>query len=140
MLSMIGMMIFSCSNEPDQTIIQKWKDEIVSTEKDFAEMAAEKGLHEAFVAFAAEDAVLMRNNEVVVGKNNIDAFYEGRNTTGLNWKPDFVDVSSSGDLGYTYGQYTFTYSDSLGNSNESKGIFHTVWKRQNDGTWKFVWD
>ena len=57
-----------------------------------------------------------------------------------SWKPDFVDVSSSGDLGYTYGQYTFIRLDSIGNETASQGIFHTVWKRQSDGNWRFVYD
>ena len=46
----------------------------------------------------------------------------------------------SRDLGYTYGHYTFSYIDSGGNKIENKGVFHTVWKRQSDGTWRFVWD
>ena len=58
----------------------------------------------------------------------------------LVWKPDYVDVSESGDLAYTYGKYTFTSRDSTGRKVVSKGIFHTVWKRQEDGSWKFVWD
>lgn len=58
----------------------------------------------------------------------------------LTWKPTFVDVSKSGDMAFTYGDFVFTYLDSLGNKKQNKGIFHTVWKRQNDSSWKFVWD
>ena len=58
----------------------------------------------------------------------------------LSWKPDFVDVSASGDLGYTYGHFTYSYTDSTGTIMESSGVFHTVWKRQADGSWLFVWD
>ncbi|MBL7111012.1 MAG: DUF4440 domain-containing protein [Bacteroidales bacterium] len=58
----------------------------------------------------------------------------------LVWEPEFVDVEESGDLGYTYGSFVFTAKDSTGNDIESKGVFHTVWKRQADGEWRFVWD
>jgi ketosteroid isomerase-like protein len=30
--------------------------------------------------------------------------------------------------------------DSVGNKKDFKGIFHTVWKKQKDGSWKYVWD
>ena len=103
-------------------------------------MATSEGIHKAFISFAAEDAILSRNNELIKGRSAIDAFYDGQNTIGLNWSPDFIDVANSGDLGYTYGHYTFTRTDSLGKTSESTGVFHTVWKRQADGTWKFVWD
>ena len=103
-------------------------------------MSKNKGLHDAFLAFAAEDATLMRNNELIIGKIAIDSFYLGKTSKGLIWQPDFIDVSTSGDLGYSYGHYTFSYVDSLGSEQENKGVFHTVWKRQEDGTWKFVWD
>jgi ketosteroid isomerase-like protein len=56
----------------------------------------------------------------------------------LTWSPDFIDVSASGDMAYTYGKYNYTTTDSLGNVSEIEGIFHTVWKRQADGNWKFV--
>jgi len=43
-------------------------------------------------------------------------------------------------MAYTYGKYTMTIIDSAGESKVSNGIFHTVWKKQKDGSWKFVWD
>ena len=58
----------------------------------------------------------------------------------LEWKPDYIDVSISGDLGYTYGKFTFSAIDTTGKLIESEGIFHTVWKKQEDGSWKYVWD
>ncbi|MBN2781231.1 MAG: DUF4440 domain-containing protein [Candidatus Marinimicrobia bacterium] len=114
--------------------------EIRETEERFARMAVGKGIHHAFVAFAADDAVLLRNGRLIVGKDAIDDFYKDQDSKGLTWAPELIDVSASGDLGYTYGFYTYTYEDSEGNPVTRTGIFHTVWKRQPDGSWKYVWD
>ncbi len=124
----------------DKQPIEKWKQEILDTEQKFAEMAKEEGIHNAFIAYASEDAVLMRNNKLILGKKEIDLHLKDQISKGLSWKPDFVEVASSGDLGYTYGQYTYSDIDSEGKVMESTGVFHTVWKRQADGKWKFVWD
>jgi len=134
------LLLFSCSNIPDKNIIEQWEQEIVDTEAAFAKMAKEEGMNKAFIAYAADDAVLMRGNQLIKGKEAIAKFMEPQNSKGLAWTPDHVEVSKSGDLGYTYGYYTFTYQDSTGNNVESKGVFHSVWKRQDDGSWKFVWD
>lgn len=122
--------------------MEKWKQEIVETEKEFSAMAQKEGIPAAFVAFAAEDAVLMRNNTLVIGKEALKENVEAAaaENVSLSWKPDFVDVAASGDLGYTYGQFIYTITDSIGNENVMEGVFHTVWKRQADGSWKFVWD
>ena len=42
--------------------IKKWKIEILDTEKEFSEMASKEGIATAFLKYAAEDVVLMRNN------------------------------------------------------------------------------
>jgi len=120
--------------------MDKWKQEVRDAELSFSKLAGEEGIHKAFTSFAAEDAVIMRNDELVEGLMNIDIYYKNQTSKGLAWSPDFVDVSASGDLAYTYGHYTYSYTDSTGKAMENKGIFHTVWKRQADGTWKFVWD
>lgn len=130
----------SCNTENKKESIEKFKQEILETELNFAKMVKDEGLHKAFVAFAANDAVLMRNNKLIIGKNAIAERYKESNSKNLSWKPDFIDVSNSGDLGYTYGKYHFKYTDSLGNEQVDTGVFHSVWKRQKDGTWKYVWD
>jgi ketosteroid isomerase-like protein len=88
-------------------------------------------------------AVIKRENDTLIkGKENIRAYYETRelkNAT-VKWTPDFIEVSESGDLGYTYGQYLWTIISAEGDTSEFKGVFHTVWKRQDDGSWKYVWD
>jgi ketosteroid isomerase-like protein len=121
--------------------ITTWKQEITDTELAFSALAQKEGIPQAFLAFAADDAVLMRNNTIIKGKKAIDDRMKANPLPGqLLWAPDFVDVAASGDLGYTYGKFTFTMKDSTGQESVSEGIFHTVWKRQEDGSWKFVWD
>ena len=137
---LILVATYSCKS--DTNLVEKSKQEIIETEKAFAKMAGEAGIEKAFLEFADEDAVLNRNNSIIKGHNSILAHFskiENPNVK-LEWEPDFVDVSSSGDLGYTYGNYTYSTMDSAGNTTESKGVFHTVWKKQKDGTWKYVWD
>jgi len=130
----------ACAQRTNESQIEKWKQEVLKTENDFSQLAQDSGIHRAFINYAADDAVLMRNDKLILGKKAIDSLYRNQTSTGLSWQPDHIDVGDSGDLAYTYGTYTFIQKDSLGESNISNGIFHTVWKRQSDGSWKFVWD
>ena len=116
--------------------------EILEVERLFAEMASEKGLKEAFLAFAAKDAVLGRNNRLFKGKAGISEYYDSQTfkDVSFHWKPDYIDVSSSGDMAYSYGDYKFSALTAENEPIEAAGIFHTVWKRQSDGSWKYVWD
>ena len=136
--------LLSCHYRNEEDSMAKWRAEIEETERDFARMAGNDGLEKAFLTYAADDAVLMRNNVLIIGKESIrERFQRQKHGTGsvtLFWEPDFVDVSASGDLGYTFGRYTATITDSLGNIQLDSGIFHTVWKRQPDGNWRYVWD
>lgn len=144
LLALIFILLIACQRGHEKGKVDKWKSEIVETEQEFARMAKEKGIPEAFLTFAADEAVLMRNNILIIGKDSIRQSFENSKTDytkiTLSWEPDFVDVSASGDLGYTYGKYIYSVKDSLGKESVSEGIFHTVWKRQRDGKWRFVWD
>ncbi len=136
------VLLYSCGLPPSKISPGKLKAELFAVEKEFCDMDQRDGAQKAFVYFAADSAVIQRRNQVLKGKDAILRQYESFADKGakLEWTPDFADVSVSGDLGYTYGKYTYTTVDSLGNIAKSEGIFHTVWKRQSDGQWKFVWD
>ncbi len=140
-LAISGFILFSGTIDREEKM-EKLKLEIMVVERQFAEMTADKGIKDAFLFYAAEGAVLMRNNKVIKGKINIRKYFDSVKLKNikLKWKPDFVDISSSGDLAYTYGKYTFSAKDQSGKEINSEGIFHTVWKKQIDGSWKYVWD
>lgn len=117
--------------------------EINEAEKSFAQMAIEKGIAEAFWFYADSNATIKRQNDSLIhGKDNIRHYYADPFYTNakVNWSPDFTSASASGDMGYTYGKYTWQVTDSAGNVSETRGVFHTVWKKQADGSWKYVWD
>ena len=118
------------------------KAEIVQAEKDFA-AAAQEGIAEAFYQFADSEATILRvGDSLIHGKEGIRNFYQNERYANarVNWSPDFVGVSDDGSLGYTYGKYSWVFPGDSGESKTYTGIFHTVWKRQADGSWKYVWD
>jgi ketosteroid isomerase-like protein len=138
----IILFVLSCQSERNDNLIEKYKNEILNAEMAFAKLAKEKGLKVAFIAYASEGAVLQRGNKLIKGKKEIEEYYENFKypNARLEWKPDFIDVSDSGDLGYTYGQYKFEASDESGEVIKDTGAFHTVLKRQPNGDWRYVWD
>lgn len=141
-LFVILIALWGCHEKPDAAQMEQWKAEIMAVEQEFDAMAQKDGLPKAFEHYAAKDGVIRRQRKVIKGKKAIGQWYleDARPNETLTWKPTFIDVSQSGDLAYTYGEFTFKYPDSLGNLKTSTGIFHTVWKRQADGSWRFVWD
>ncbi|MCF6133340.1 YybH family protein [Flavobacterium wongokense] len=135
--------VVSCSKKVETVNPEALKAEIFKAEDDFKNMAQTKGIQEAFYTFADSNAVMKRDNDSLIkGKEAVREFFndEKFKKASVTWKPEFVGVSDDGTLAYTYGKYVWTTTDSLGVKKDFKGRFHTVWKRQKDGSWKFVWD
>jgi ketosteroid isomerase-like protein len=130
--------IIGCTPTSDH---EKTIQELRDAEGAFALSAEKNGLAIAFFEFAAPDAVINRGG-LIKGPEAIKAFYLPMDKSGvrLKWYPDYINVSNSGDLGYTYGAFTRSVPDSTGKMVTTSGIFHTVWKKQKDGIWKYVWD
>ncbi len=136
----LAITMVSCQNTKDHVSLEK---EIFQTEKSFEKMASEKGVAEAFYYYAAEDAVIKRENDtLIIGKKNIKTYYEKINDekTTVSWTPEYINVSADGTMAYTYGKYLWKIKDEQGKIIEYKGVFHTVWKKQSDKSWKYVWD
>ncbi len=137
---MTGLVLLtSCQQAVDKEAIKK---DIFDTEKAFEKMAAEKSIAEAFYYFADQNAVIKRERDTLItGKDNIKAYYAKRPTNAtVNWTPDFIDVAADGTLAYTYGKYVWKVRNEADSVMEFKGVFHTVWKKQEDNTWRYVWD
>lgn len=116
------------------------QQEILQTEEAFCKLAADSGLSVAFGKYAAEDAAICRDPKIIRGRSAIQAFYGKMDTSiHIKWKPSFVSVSSSCDLGYTYGEYDCSRAKD-GKIITEHGTFHTVWKKQNNGRWRYVVD
>ena len=134
------LFISACQTPVDVAQVKK---DIFNTEKDFEKMTREKGIVEAFYFYAADSAVIKRENDsLIIGKENIRKYYVAQDISKaqVNWSPDYIDVSDDGTMAYTYGSYLWKIPDSDSTFVAYKGVFHTVWKKQADGSWKYVWD
>ena len=109
---------------------------LATAEKAFAAESVEKGMKTAFLNALADDAVVFdpgpgaqNGKQVWLAKKDSEAI--------LDWQPDLAVVSSSGDLGYTAGPWTFRQSSKA--KANAFGEFVSVWRRVN-GTWKLICD
>jgi ketosteroid isomerase-like protein len=98
---------------------------------------------DAFLSGMVDDARFqMSENPPAHGKDEIRPLLENMtNIPGftLSWTPTAAEVSSGGDLGYTVGTYEMNMEVD-GNPVTVNGHYVTIWKKQEDGTWKVVLD
>jgi ketosteroid isomerase-like protein len=53
----------------------------------------------------------------------------------ISWEPMGGDVAESGDMGFTYGTYLLQTD-----TEKQEGTYITIWRKQKDGTWKYILD
>jgi ketosteroid isomerase-like protein len=127
------------SAAPDKA---KLKAEVAAMEDAFCAMAKEKGLLAAFQHFAAPDVTFIdtdprkwRGPAAVLQRIGPD-----QPGTSLTWSAYYTDVSDDGTLGYNYGRYEWRGPGPDGKERVGTGWFLTIWKKQPDGTWRYVMD
>jgi len=122
--------------QPEKSPLQA----MVDTELSFAQLAAEKGTRDAFLAFIADDGVLFRP-KLVKGKQWLldHPARVSEKRPLLSWYPAVAGVSRAGDMGYSTGPWEFK-PDANDAKSVAWGHFLTIWKKQANGEWKFSID
>jgi ketosteroid isomerase-like protein len=112
-------------------------DVLLQRDRDFAKASAARG-HLAWQEFLASNAAKPANGGVMligpqeIGDNMLAAFASGFT---LSWEPTRAEISRGGKLGYTWGRYR-----AVVNGKAREGTYMTVWEKQQDGTWKVLFD
>lgn len=106
-------------------------ESVVAVEAAFARRATEIGNVPAFREFAAPGVIMFLPEPIVATDYLAKADWPGL----IEWRPDFVAVSSAADLAFASGPSQWTTRDGV-----DPGYYLTVWARQPDSSWKFVLD
>ncbi|MBX7124594.1 MAG: DUF4440 domain-containing protein [Cyclobacteriaceae bacterium] len=128
--------LFAC----EAPMRESGQDAIMRTDREFSAMSAEKGVAAAFVAYADDEVVKpSEGSQPIFGKDALAASYNGRKLNfRLTWEP--LKAEASGDLGYTFGNWTLKSTTTTGRDTTTYGNYVSIWKRQPDGSWKYVLD
>ncbi len=113
-------------------------DVLKEADRAFAKMGHEKGPGPAFQAFAAPSVTLLNAAGPPVTPEQLGKRFPAG--AQFEWAPDEAVISAGGDLGYTLGHATVTMPGKDGKLETSKSRYITVWKKQPDGSWKFILD
>jgi len=108
-------------------------DAVVDAERAFAARAGAIGWIPAFREFVAPDGQLAQPD----GYADAPAQLAGTPDDGnrdLFWWPAWAGISRAGDFGFTTGPVSFDAQ------RTPRGHYFTVWRRQPDGSWKWIYD
>lgn len=107
-------------------------DAVVAAERAFAARAGEAGWIPAFRAFTAPDGQIVQADLVSAPQSLAETPDDGVRT--LYWEPAYAGIARSGDFGFTTGPVSFD------EARTPRGQYFTVWRRQPDGSWKWIYD
>jgi ketosteroid isomerase-like protein len=111
--------------------------ELLEADRAFAARAQAEGVPAAFNAFAAEDAVMVTSESIVSGRAGVATrFQNWPEGARLEWAPETGRVSARGDMGWTWGNSTYTAPDGA----RSQGRYVSVWTRDVEGHWRYAFD
>jgi len=109
--------------------------ELIRADSSFSVMSVAQGAKPAFLAYATDDAISFGGGPGINdGRQAIGAAFDGFPSGAvLAWWPVAAVIAESGDLGCTVGEAKIE-------SLKQYSKYLTIWRRQRDGSWKFVAD
>ena len=105
---------------------------VVAMEREFAAHAAEHGWVEAFRLYSAPDGQMAGPGGIATVAASLEGAPAGDRS--LAWWPLYAGIARSGDLGFTTGTF------SIDAARTPRGQYFTVWKREPDGRWRWIFD
>ena len=119
-------------------------DPAVLMEADRAFSAAVAGGgSEAWASWFTEDGAIVREGDGEIrGRADVQAAMASLDAPGvrLTWDPIRADIAASGDLGWTTGGWVSEVTDAEGLVTTNQGVYVSIWRLQDDGTWKVAMD
>ncbi len=117
-------------------------EDLMQADRDFSQLAQDTEVRDAFLAYAARDAIMMNPGQNFIQGEGVAAEYLAQWPDGINlsWEPIGGQIAASGDLGFTYGTYVSRGTDEDGNEVANHGKYVTIWALQDDGSWKWAFD
>ena len=118
------------------------KNAVADADRAFCESTRLKGL-DGWVEWFADNAALPQFRPPAIGKDGIRQAYTAMfalKDLDFRWAPDVAEILPQGDVGYTSGHFTRSWTDANGVKHESSGNYITVWQKQKDGTWRVIGD
>ncbi len=115
---------------------------VLATDRHWNDTAQVLGFVKAKPLFADDSAINYRQGGLPIVGKSILMEHAAADTGALmliQWEPRKSEVSS-GDLAYTLGNWQWKTKTDAGADTIYRGVYCTIWKRQSDGTWKFVFD
>ncbi|KQW86385.1 DUF4440 domain-containing protein [Brevundimonas sp. Root1279] len=107
--------------------------EVVAAERAFAADGAAMGITASFTKWSLPDAVIIGNGQVqTVRQAYPPEVPRPVDEPILQWWPNFAGMARSGEMGFTTGGVSL--------NGQRTGHYFTIWKRQDDGSWKWVYD
>ncbi|HTA28310.1 MAG TPA: DUF4440 domain-containing protein [Bacteroidia bacterium] len=116
---------------------------LINADKKFCEASLKIGFNHARMELVSDNAIESGEGSMPLeGKKAIGDFNATHPDTSftLQWTPLKAEVAASGDLGYTFGGWTMKAKTKAGHDTSLYGNYITIWQKQADGTWKYVYD
>lgn len=110
--------------------------QLAQKERDFSLSSATRGIKNSFLAYF-DDSCVAFYPRPVNAKHSLMGEPESR--ASLAWSPTYVEISASGDFGYTTGPSEYR-AGGIADSSMSYGHFISVWQKNGDGDWKVILD
>jgi ketosteroid isomerase-like protein len=117
--------------------------QLMQLDRDFSLFSIKNGMKKAFLEYADTAVVLLRkNNYPIEGRKSLAELVKNipDSLFTLKWEPLRAAISSSGDMGFTYGIYDRIPADTLNGKKTERGSYVTIWKKQADESWKLIFD
>ncbi len=131
----------ACANPGAPTYTASHDSSAIATVRaadlDFSARSVKAGAGPAFGEFVALDGASIGTGatEITCGHDAIQKSLAPLGPGVLTWAPRVADAAPSGDLAFTSGDAIIKDGSNISYSN-----YLTIWKRQADGTWRFVAD
>jgi ketosteroid isomerase-like protein len=136
---LIAAVVACAPAPPDAEVFEQ---EVLQAEIAFDRTVAD-GDMEGFRDMVAEDAVFFGASKLEGREAVVEAWrplLDPDSNIRLRWSPSVVEVSASGDLGVSRGDYRLTQVAEDGSITVGVGTFVTVWKRSQDGKLRAILD